>query len=311
MITTFKPKNHFIFDRPLLTGILIYLGLLICGGFLYHIISTLPLSPVVQAVLNLAAFAIPALLLGLGVKALIKKGFVLGFTSHKLGKCIQFGALFVLQAAFIVCLHLITGRPVNLDSQIVFGAVCAAAAPGFVEELLFRGIVLNNMMRVWAKTPSGLYKALIISSLFFGLSHISNILLAGKLTAAILWQIGYAASFGILFGAIYLRTRNLWGCIFLHTLTDFVPYLFSMGLTQNIKSAAATASIVSQTSVHPIVMIYCSILIFSCLAIGFYLVRPQKHAEIRACWNLKEMERKYLIPFREFHHKPDWNILLK
>ncbi|MCF0261032.1 MAG: CPBP family intramembrane metalloprotease, partial [Erysipelotrichaceae bacterium] len=219
--------------------------------------------------------------------------------------------LFAVQAAFVVCLHLITQRPLNLNPVIVLGAFCAAAAPGFAEELLFRGITLNNMMRVWGKTTPGLYKALILSSLLFGLSHISNILLTGKLTAAILWQIGYAGGFGILFGAIYMRTRNLWGCIILHTLMDFVPYLFSMGMTQNIRSAAATTSIVGQASVSPIIMIYCSALIFCCLAIGFYLIRPQKHAEIRAGWNLERNERAPFISFEKFRHASDWYLLLK
>ncbi|MGL5328409.1 MAG: CPBP family glutamic-type intramembrane protease, partial [Peptostreptococcaceae bacterium] len=44
-----------------------------------------------------------------------------------------------------------------------------------------------------------------------------------------------AASAGVLFGAIYVRTKNIWGCIVIHALVDwlalFISQCFAGGLS--------------------------------------------------------------------------------
>ena len=158
----------------------------------------------------------------------------------------------------------------------VVSALFMAAAAGFGEELLYRSVIANNMMRVWNNKKSGIYAAMFGSSVLFGLYHLSNSMVAG-LTPNVLWQTGYAFALGTLFCAMYLRTKNLWGCILLHTLVDFVSFLFAQGssTTENLKQ------ILSGTVDIPHMIFYAAVIIGS-IALSLYLTRSAKHDEIKA-----------------------------
>ena len=60
---------------------------------------------------------------------------------------------------------------------------------------------------------------MLVSGVSFGLLHALNAIATGDVFAALI-QVIYTASIGMLDGAIYLRSRNLWGVILMHTLTD-------------------------------------------------------------------------------------------
>jgi membrane protease YdiL (CAAX protease family) len=91
---------------------------------------------------------------------------------------------------------------------------------GFIEEFLFRGLILNNLFISLGKTKKALYQAVWISSLFFGLTHIVNILVYSTETTLI--QTINAVFGGILFCGIYLRSRNIWVAVIIHALLDFI-----------------------------------------------------------------------------------------
>ncbi len=73
---------------------------------------------------------------------------------------------------------------------------------GFMEEAVFRGLVLRTLL------PRGLTGALVISSLLFALAHLLN-LLAGANLAATLWQVTTAFLIGIGYAAPLAITRNI------------------------------------------------------------------------------------------------------
>lgn len=82
---------------------------------------------------------------------------------------------------------------------------------GFLEELLFRGLLLRAMMQD-NKTA-----AVIVSSVTFGIGHIIN-LINGSGTALLpnLLQVMYATAAGFMFVMIVLKTDSLWVCIAAH-----------------------------------------------------------------------------------------------
>lgn len=92
-----------------------------------------------------------------------------------------------------------TFDPFPLLLEIVFMAVVA-----FVEELLFRGYLLNNLMQSTNK-----WVALAISSILFALFHEAN----PEVTVFAIINIFLA---GLLIGLNYIFTRNLWFGIFFH-----------------------------------------------------------------------------------------------
>ena len=98
-------------------------------------------------------------------------------------------------------------------------ALIRAMAPGFGEEVMYRGLGVANYMR---KIKSGGQIKVIfwLSSIVFGLIHLGNILQGGDPKAVVI-QAFYAIGVGMLFGAVYLRTGNLWPTILGHWSVDF------------------------------------------------------------------------------------------
>ena len=86
---------------------------------------------------------------------------------------------------------------------------------GFAEEGLLRGVVLRAML------PIGVIRATVLSSVFFGIGHLLNIL-QGAAPAATIIQMIYSILLGIGFAGVRLYTGSIWPAIVIHTLIDFV-----------------------------------------------------------------------------------------
>lgn len=99
---------------------------------------------------------------------------------------------------------------------------------GFAEEVFLRGIALNLLLDRFSKTRGGVWGAVLISSLIFGLAHFVN-LLAGAGLESVCVQVIQAAILGVILAAIYLRSNNIWITIILHALIDWAS-LMAMGV---------------------------------------------------------------------------------
>jgi hypothetical protein len=88
-------------------------------------------------------------------------------------------------------------NPYSLILSIVFLApVC--------EELLFRGLLLNGLM----KNKTHPIKAIIFTSFLFGLTHMNP------------WQFIGGLIIGSIFGLVFFCTRSIYNCIFLHSMNN-------------------------------------------------------------------------------------------
>ena len=87
-----------------------------------------------------------------------------------------------------------------------------------VEEIMFRGFVLTAMMIAWGNTKQGQFKAVVLSSAFFGLMHMFNLLV--RPIGVVLSQALIATLPGILYAAIALRYKTLWPAIIIHWFTN-------------------------------------------------------------------------------------------
>ncbi len=85
-----------------------------------------------------------------------------------------------------------------------------AAAPLF-EELLFRAVVLDGLLKNYSPR-----RAVIWSAVFFGLGHMNP------------WQFFSAALLGIFMGWVYYRSGSLLATIFIHALTNGGSFLLSL-----------------------------------------------------------------------------------
>jgi membrane protease YdiL (CAAX protease family) len=95
-------------------------------------------------------------------------------------------------------------------SHLLLALVAMAIMPGFMEELLFRGILFR-----WIEEFGGTWAALIVTSALFGLAHILNP------NATWFSSFAIAVEAGVLLGGAYMLTGNLWLPIGLHAAWNF------------------------------------------------------------------------------------------
>ena len=95
-------------------------------------------------------------------------------------------------------------------SQLAIQLVGTAIIPGFIEEMLFRGILFR-----WLEELSGSWIALAITSALFGAAHILNP------NATWFSSFAIAMEAGVLLGGAYMLTRNLWMPMGLHAAWNF------------------------------------------------------------------------------------------
>ena len=105
----------------------------------------------------------------------------------------------------------------------VFIAFLRALAPGFGEEITFRGLGVANFMRT-IKSESQIKTIFWLSSIVFGLIHSTNALAGGD-PFSVAVQCVYAIGIGMALGGMYLRTGNLWPAIIGHMSLDFMEFL--------------------------------------------------------------------------------------
>lgn len=90
-------------------------------------------------------------------------------------------------------------------SDWLFLLFAAGVSAGFVEELIFRGILFR-----WIEEFGGSWAALAITSALFGLVHIAND------NATWFSSFTIAVEAGLMLGGAYMLTRSLWAPIGLH-----------------------------------------------------------------------------------------------
>ena len=84
---------------------------------------------------------------------------------------------------------------------------------GFLEELIFRGLLLQAMAK------DGVKSAIIVSSVTFGIGHMVNLINgSGAELLPNLLQVMYAMAIGFAFVMIYYRTKSLMPCIIVHSI---------------------------------------------------------------------------------------------
>lgn len=99
------------------------------------------------------------------------------------------------------CIYFI-GINLNITHLLYSAALFLIVA--FVEEVMFRGYLLNNLMQSMHK-----FAALAVSALVFAIFHIAN-------PDATILSIANIFIAGLLLGVNYIYTKNLWFGIFLH-----------------------------------------------------------------------------------------------
>ena len=156
--------------------------------------------------------------------------------------------LWYLPLAALISSNLWFGLRWNLPLQETLLYIASMICVGFVEEIIFRGLLFNAMRK------DGLKSAVIVSSLTFGIGHIVNLFNgSGAQLLSNLCQVGYAAAIGFLFVILSLITGSLIPCIVTHSAVNALSVFANEGAitaAQEIFSALAIAVIALAYSVY-------------------------------------------------------------
>ncbi|EOV2572840.1 lysostaphin resistance A-like protein [Enterococcus faecalis] len=129
----------------------------------------------------------------------------------------------------------------KLDSfQIrnVFFFLLTCFFTGVFEELLFRGIVLTRLSSIYSPRVS-----VTISSIFFGIVHLLNLIDQPWLIKGTLTQVFYTFCLGMILGTIYSKGNNIFTIILLHASFNFFGS-FSQVFTSNISLVKQDSSMI-------------------------------------------------------------------
>jgi uncharacterized protein len=99
---------------------------------------------------------------------------------------------------------------------------------GFFEEIIFRGVLLNILLNKFSKHRLGILYSILISSIVFSVAHLLNLSELGM--QSIVLQMGYSFLMSMMWAIVYLKTKNLWIVIIMHsTFNFFGQVVFIMG----------------------------------------------------------------------------------
>jgi membrane protease YdiL (CAAX protease family) len=166
--------------------------------------------------------------------------------------------LFLCQASASILYRLQEGYPVNLwfikevldlSSDLPpISSGLLVTIPSMLEELVWRGIVLTTFLNKYSER-----KAIIFSSLGFGLIHLLNLAM-GRDLIWVLGQVVWAFCIGLFYGYVFVKTRSLLpsmivhylGNAFIGSLTGYLQVRASVGL-QALYGVIITLGIIPTT----------------------------------------------------------------
>jgi membrane protease YdiL (CAAX protease family) len=121
--------------------------------------------------------------------------------------------LYYLPVLLLLSANLWYGVTLNVGTLETVLYILAMFCVGFLEEVIFRGLLYRALRRDNAKV------AVIVSSVTFGMGHIINLINgSGAEWIPNLLQVVYATAAGFMFVMMYEKSRSLVGCIAIHGL---------------------------------------------------------------------------------------------
>lgn len=121
--------------------------------------------------------------------------------------------LFFIPLALLMSVNFWPGVSVRYAFPGQLIAVLTMLTVGYVEEVIFRGLLFKAMEKESVK------RAIIISAVTFGAGHVIN-LLTGQASFDTLLQIAYATAIGFAFTMVFYKSKSLWPCIITHSFID-------------------------------------------------------------------------------------------
>ncbi|MFI3315834.1 MAG: type II CAAX endopeptidase family protein [Rikenellaceae bacterium] len=192
------------------------------------------------------------------------------FSFKKYSPLYLFWGILAILALRIVLMPILPKLQDSLDTTIKmldsFGGfmigIVIIGAPLF-EETLFRGVFLNDIRQKY-----GTLAAIIISAIILGTIHLS------------LTRFISAASYGVVFGYIYVLTKSLWSVVILHAINNAIAItlvkLFPSGTLSEIKSQ----SLISDSAQYITFYLSCAIVLTTIISMIIVCSKEDKNKKM-------------------------------
>ena len=146
--------------------------------------------------------------------------------------------LYTAMPAIILIAVLDSATLTATDLAIKLRIIVLCLLVGLAEEYIFRGLLVSLFLKLFHNNVLG---AVIGSSVMFGLIHTMN--LKSMPIGYVSGQVIFAAAIGLLFGTIYVKTKNLSIVILLHALRDMFPMFSNKLMAEPAKMQFSMSSL--------------------------------------------------------------------
>ena len=173
-----------------------------------------------------------------------------------------------------------------LYSTNTFIAFFEKLTSAVLEEIIFRGLVLSLILHKYVERKNGIFTSVLITSFIFGTLHIVNLDTQTELltTEGVFKQIFYATCLGVLFSAMFLKSRNLYILVAGH----FVLNISSMLDRFQINSIGHAVPIIKEKSTLEIIAsLFAIFVLFGVAAlIGIAILKTIDLKQLKSQMNL-------------------------
>ena len=199
---------------------------------------------------------------------LIWKKNVFSFKCPKLFKGLfTFGLVGLVGAvgAFVFSYEMVDVMPAI---EMIVGVVLMNLAIAISEEFLFRGVILNVLLKAYSEKKKSIHSAVLVSCAIFGLRHFLNLITKPDALIMTCAQAAFTFMAGTYLCAVYLRTKNIWVCVLIHFLEDFAVSLWPL-----FSSVAASSASTDITVSNALGMV---ILLIPYIVFAWFMLRDKK-----------------------------------
>lgn len=117
--------------------------------------------------------------------------------------------LYFIPLIIISLFNLKNGIHINSSSSEIIFYILTMLNVGFLEEIIFRGFLFKMMEK------DNITRAIIVSSITFGIGHIVNLLNGADLLPTLM-QVCYAIAIGYMLVIIFYKSKSIIPCIIFH-----------------------------------------------------------------------------------------------
>jgi membrane protease YdiL (CAAX protease family) len=207
--------------RPLIFVLAVLVAWLMLVSVISILVGTLFDKPIADPQIQAAGTLIATILLLFGAYRVgwIDRIGLVSFGTRSSWVVTLIVAIYVLLVNFYAFFGEFTFQIGALISPDALPILLQALRAGFVEEVVFRGIILYWLVSVWGKSNRGLFAALVVQAALFGALHALQVL-GGATPASAISNVLATFTFGLWIGALVVFTGSLWPAMLLHAVSN-------------------------------------------------------------------------------------------